>query len=542
MADNNAIISETAQKKDVLSSEEFNILDSKQYLDATGELKVPLGRREGGSIVVLDMHEVPHMLICGFTGSGKTAFVRTLLSTLATQYSCNKVSFVIYDSKYIEYSAFSDLKHMLLPIIADANKIKGVIDYLAAETRSRLQRFADARTKDLNSYNEYCKEAGNDKLPEVFFVMDDFAQCPIDRDILFSISEILRNGRIAGIHVIIVSSVVTAKVLPKEIISNIPCRLTFCLSSKAESKLILEEPGAEELFIPGEMLFRYQGMIEKCQCAHAEDENINKVLKKLKAKGRMNLTSLGLLAEGIFEKDTSKPMAQNTLEDYDEYIAQAGAIILEKQKATIGMLQRVFKIGFNRAERLMNQLEELGLVGEEAGTKPRAILLSEDKWNKVCRKHGWSEVSLSQDFQYTGCYASEDTKAAKTEDEPAIKLRDFEQIDVGENHIGVKNNKIQYAIRMLTRFGEEGTLRTEFGGVSIAGIIFKKAHPFSKGYLEFKFKPGVEITNEDPLRLTANKDNVSNLTRIEFDRYEEQKVWQFAKQISEDVQMPITLV
>ncbi len=540
MADVNEVDSGVAKEKDHQYLSDDNIIASPEYRGASGEIKVPFGKREGGSLIIFDMHEVPHMLVCGFTGTGKTSFVQTVLATMATQYSSNKASFVIYDSKRIEYTAFGNLSHMFSKLIYSKEGLSNAIESIAAENRTRLSRFAEARKKDLVSYNEYCKEIGQETLPEVFFVIDDFAQCQADKTELNALSEILRNGRIVGIHMIIVSSVATTKVIPKDLLSNIPFRISFCLNSKSESKLILEAPGAEELSVPGEMLFRYQGMIEKCQCAYAEADNIRRTLSRLNAKEKRNIKALGTLAVNAFEELKE----EQNLQEYDEYIVQAGNIVIEKQKAAVGMIQRVFKVGFNRANCIMNQLEALGVVGCEEGTKPREILMSAEQWRELIRNDKKPLSSSASVNNNLGDYLVEKYARDKdfTEETPALNMRDFEIFEVDGNQIGVKNSKIKYAIRKLTKIGVEGTLRTEFSGVVISGIIFKKSRIASKGFLEFRFKPGIEITNETPQLLSAAKDGVSNLTRIDFGRYDEEKVWQFAKQISEDIQIPITMV
>nr|WP_297704035.1 FtsK/SpoIIIE domain-containing protein [uncultured Butyrivibrio sp.] len=548
MAESMQMTSEVAKNNAELDGR--NILKSTEYQNAVGDIPVPFGKRQDGTLIIYDMHDIPHMLVCGFTGSGKTAFMQTVLVTILNRATADKVRLIIYDSKMVEYAAFQSAPYMYLPIITDSEKLASTISFIAHETKKRLMSFAAAMKKDLYSYNALCAEKGEQCMPELFFIIDDFSDANLDNDVAGDISEILRNGRIAGIHLIIISAVTSSKVLKKDYLSNIPCKVTFCLANKAESKLIIEAEGAEKLYVPGEMIVKNQSITDRCQSAHAEGENIDNTLRTITAKEGSNLKSLQMKMAGIFMMAKLKEKDYSSGRDYspglDEYIADAGALIIEEQKASIGLIQRRFKLGFNRASRIMDQLCELGVVGDEEGTKPRRVLVNEAEWDAICNDNNW-ENTLKGKIQ-TATHNHEvdtvpDKVVSEDSEEPKMKLRNFMKFELSSGaYLGVSNHKIKYGVPMLTRTGMQGTLRAEFDGPSVTGMIFKRTSMFSKGYLQFEYNQNASLSNENPMLISINRDNVSNLTKIEFTREEEDKVWAFATQISEDIQLPITVI
>ena len=558
-----ASVQQPIQEKSIEQNE--NLLDSDAYLSSDAEIPVPFGKTESGTVIVHDIHDIPHMLICGFTGSGKTAFVQTVLATIATKVSSSKVGFIIYDSRQVEYISFQNSPHMCFPVITDSGKAISVINYYATETRTRLQTFASCGKKELAGYNLYCERMGKKGFQEIFFVLDDFATIKADKATIMSILDILRNGRIAGIHMIIVSSVASARVLQKDLLSNIPCRISFCLASKAESKVVLEEGGAEDLFVPGEMMMKYQGRIEKCQCAHSAEENISNVIRQTKAEAFSDVISLGKVAADLFsekivtsikERSVAPKVIEETHyesksddESYDSYIPEAGKIILDKGRASVGLLQRELKLGFNRASEIMNQLHELGLVGEEKGVTPRKVLMTHSEWDEVCREHGWTPARATSVPRAT--LGREILKQLKQEQEndseneenqyERIPLRSFPDVKIGNSTIGVNDNLIKYSVPVMTRLGQ-GTLTPEFNGSMVKGIIYKKPTLTQKGFLTFTFPPDIKISNPSPHLFTATNDNISDVIKIEFGKEDANVLWLIAKQISEDIQVPITVL
>lgn len=223
--------------------------------------------------------------------------------------------------------------------------------------------------------------------------------------------------------------------------------------------------------------------------------------------------------------------------------------IIENQKASISMLQRDLKIGFNRAEKIMNQLVEIGIVGDyiQQYSAIREILVNEAEWDEICTEYGWVNPlklrSKYADFPlYSEEPASNNTVAEETE-EPTSGLRNLPRLDfIYGSYIEVSDNKIKYGVPTMTKFGEVGTLNAEFSGSIVTDIIFKKSSFGKKGFLQFKYSQDSSINNQTPLLINITNDNVSDLAKIEFTRTEEDDVWAYAEQISEDIQCPITLI
>ena len=226
--------------------EKGNLLDSDAYLSATGKINIPIGKTDTGEVIVRDLDVIPHILVCGFTGSGKTSFVQTTLAVICKDKPKDDVRLVIYDSKGVEYTAFRNAPQLLIPIIIDRdNAIKAITD-LANESQERFKCFAELGCKDLEKYNQ--RVSGRERKPIIIMILDDYSALDLDRNSLYEFQTILKNGRIAGIHLIVVSSISASKVLQKELISNIPCRISFKLKSKTESKIQLSSLSNSESF------------------------------------------------------------------------------------------------------------------------------------------------------------------------------------------------------------------------------------------------------------------------------------------------------
>ena len=542
-----AVETEDAQEEEheELSSE--NLLDSMAFTSAEGKINVPIGRRESGEIIVRDLDSIPHILVCGFTGTGKTAFVQTMLAVICKTTSPNDIKLVIYDSKGVEYIPFRNSAHLLLPVIKEKNKAISVIEYIAKESQGRFTKFAEAGCKDLDSYNHMVGEAG--KLPTIIMIIDDFAMLELDRDEMYQFLTIVKNGRIAGIHLIVVSSISATKVLQKELISNIPCRISFKVTSKAESRTVLEAHGAETLSVPGEMIYKFQNDFIKCQCAYATYENIGNALMA-NYKPVASISELGAVAASVFskpERTESKAMEPNSDFLPDELLIEAGRHVTISGKASIGHLQRILRIGFNRAARLMDMLESYGVVGPETGTLAREILMTPSEWEKYCMEHFTNGKSLppistpASSLSEKKLYTSSEILDGKADEEPEVALRSFAEFDVQGTSLSISNNKINYSKPIMTRMGQ-GTLNASFSSCNIKRIIYRKPSYFKKGFFTFEFNPGTGIKNANPGLLYADHNNVSEVIKVEFGFAEDETIKLFLQQISEDIGMPISKV
>ncbi len=523
-----------------------NLLESEEYLSAQGKTTVPLGIIENGKILVRDLSSIPHILVCGFTGTGKTSFVQTLLSVMLLKRPPFDVNIIIYDSKRIEYEAFANAPHLFVPVIYERDKALAMLKYLSEESFKRFELLAEAGCKDFEQYNTLQDDAK--KLPEIFYVLDDFSSLYIDKASMNELLSVLRNGRIVGIHMYIVSSMASTKVLQKELISNISCRICFRLLSKTESRNILEQNGAEELFIPGEMIYKFQNESYKCQCAYTPYGNIDAAMKSI-CKDAVSVAVLGKEASALFSAIDNTLANSGTVIDYDEYLVDAAELFIKSKNASIKLLQNQFQIGFNKAARIMDQLQSLGVVGDGFGSKPREVLMDMNDWNIVCVSKKLKKtdsirsqlrsvsdpVSAGENYSTFSFSADSDNEENK---EPKIKLRDFAEFAIGEATISVHDHKIHFSKPIMTRLGP-GTITPSFPGKYVTRLIYKKPTVFSRGYMTFEFDPNTEIQNNNPYLLHVDINNVSELIKIEFGSSQNRTICLFLKQLSEDIGVPI---
>lgn len=533
----------------------LNLLESKEFVSASGLINVPLGQTDRGDVIVRDLSDIPHILIGGFTGTGKTSFVQTIIATISKTCSPQDVKLVIYDSKGIEYLPFRNLPHLLNSIINNREDGIKSIKTLARASEARFTKFAGMGCKDLDSFN---RNVGSDKkMPVIIAVFDDYSSLDLDKEAVADFMTVLKNGRIAGIHAIVVSSISSSRVLQKELISNIPCRISFKVTTAAESRSLIESAGAEKLYVPGEMIYKFQNDFCKCRCAYSSYDNIEASMRKL-TNSMVGVHELGTIAANIFmnmPRPKTEPISIADDEGRDDLYAEAGRYVINSGKASIGYLQRMLKIGFNRAARLMDQLAEDGVVGCESGTMARDILMDIEEF----------ETFVANNYDYKPSYKMplgdslkriDSGEASKTgvslgsgiigsllkeQDEPEIKLRDFPEFNIEGYTIGVSNHKINYSKPIMTIKGP-GHLNSSFSGSIIANIIYRKPSFRSKGYFTFEFTSKANIVNQNKDLLYADSHNISNVVMVEFSKDSDKRVRAFLQQLSEDVGIPISSV
>jgi len=554
-----------AVSQDIIqTSQRENILEDKAFFSMQGEYKLPLGKAEDGTLIVKDLEDITHILVGGTTSSGKTSFVQTTLSVLCKNSNPNEFKVLVYDSKAIDYSAFKSIPHLIKPVMFERNSAINSLRWIETEEKERLNRFVDVCAKDLDGYNNRCNNAGLSKIPRILVVLDDFSMLMLEKDEMNVLLNIIKNGRTTGIHFIIVSSLLSKAVLPKELLSIIPCRISFRLTSRDESSNFLGITGAESLNPPEDMIFRFLNESIRCKAAHATFENISNVMKSLKNQtnnmGELREKAAQLFSNqnpharikqksgtpgsyiikgqksyNFYENSEQREAIEHNDFKYDELIADVGRFVIDNQKGSIGMLQRTFKIGFNRAAVIMDQLEELGVVGIETGTKPRSILMSLDEWESIVANNFKRGDKL-------GTFPKVETDKHEKESKE-IQLRDFETISVGTTELCIKNNKIKYVKQVMFAAGS-GHITPEFGGDIIRKIIYKPPTLFSKGYFTFGFdeNQGVTVQNENPdkVNVNANSQNISEIIKVSFDSSKDRDIKRFLQQISEDIGIPIT--
>ena len=369
-----------------------DLLESKEYRDFPSKLCFAVGKDIGGKVVVTDIAKMPHMLIAGSTGSGKSVCINTIIMSLLYKASPEEVKLIMIDPKVVELSVYNGIPHLLIPVVTDPKKAAAALHWGVAEMTDRYQKFADFNVRDLKGYNaeiERREQRGEDnvpsKMPQIVIIVDELADLMMvaPGEVEESICRLAQLARAAGIHLIIATQRPSVDVITGLIKANMPSRVAFAVSSGVDSRTILDMNGAEKLLGKGDMLFYPQGYPKpaRIQGAFVSDEEVSNVVDFLKNQNIGNLYREDIEDKikniGAVNNGTALASSEN---EKDSYFIEAGKFIIEKEKASIGMLQRVFKIGFNRAARIMDQLAESGVVGEEEGTKPRKVLMSMEEF------------------------------------------------------------------------------------------------------------------------------------------------------------------
>lgn len=371
-----------------------DLLESKEFKEFPSKIAFAVGKDIAGKVVVADIGKMPHMLIAGATGSGKSVCINTLIMSILYKAHPDEVKLIMVDPKVVELSVYNGIPHLLIPVVTDPKKASAALHWGVTEMEDRYKKFADLNVRDLKGYNEKItamREKGENvpaNLPQMIIIVDELADlmmvCP--GEVEDSICRLAQLARAAGIHLIIATQRPSVDVITGLIKANMPSRVAFSVSSGVDSRTILDMNGAEKLLGKGDMLFYPQGYSKpaRIQGAFVSDKEVSDVVDFLK-----NQTLGNVYAEDIEEKiknigsSSSQGGASGDGSAVDELFADAGKFIIDKDKASIGMLQRVFKIGFNRAARIMDQLHDYGVVGEDEGTKPRKVLMSEEQFEQL---------------------------------------------------------------------------------------------------------------------------------------------------------------
>lgn len=528
---------------------DYAMLDKESVNDVlennVGYLPVPLGNTEKGTLVQ-DLADLPHILICGSSGSGKTSFVQSLMTFLITNNDASKAKFLIFDSKNVDYSMFNDIPHLLIPIIGDSRKFMGAEQWIVTEIKRRFKLFSDKGVKDVRKFNENTSDIGT-ILPDIFIIIDDFSSLPQSTEAVSVLQEILKNGRTVGIHALLVTSITSSKVLQRDIVSNIPCRISFYVASRADSRVAIQQNGAELLSYPGEFYFRSQNGMVKGQSIYYSDDQIASAIKAARQKNMKNISALGSMAAGIFEKSSSTqksneqgiPTNQTNRRSLgDDLLPDAVDIVLETGQASASMLQRRLKLGYARAASIIDEMEELGYIGPFTGSKPRTILISKAQW-AVSRSRNTATHTNEVVSQKKSSDSMSRTRPRIADDNPDIPMRSFPRFHAGTSTLSISDNKIRLEFKIITKHGP-GTTTAEFNGKSVATLIYKKPRLFSNGYIQFKPKSQVGIDNRNPALLNVTKDNAVDYLRIDFGSAEAKTMKLFMGQISEDIGISVT--
>lgn len=378
------------------------LLESNEFSKAKSKVTFAVGKDISGKTIVTDIAKMPHLLIAGATGSGKSVLINTLIMSIIYKADPNDVKMIMVDPKMVELTAYEDIPHLMIPVVKDPKKASAALSWAVVEMTGRYQKFADVGVRDIKSYNAKINKLTNkddaeyQKMPQIVIIVDEFADLMMvaPGEVEDSVCRLAQLARAAGIHLVLATQRPSVNVITGLIKANIPSRIALSVSSQVDSRTIIDSAGAEKLLGNGDMLFAPQNLPKpiRVQGAFVSDEERDSVVRFLKSNSNGPVYN----EEVTKHIDTAPvPGAKNGAgavsggaPDQDDLFVEAGKFIIEKDKASIGLLQRMFRIGFNRAARIMDQLADAGVVGPEEGTKARQILMSMEQFENYLEEQG----------------------------------------------------------------------------------------------------------------------------------------------------------
>ncbi|MEI6286860.1 MAG: DNA translocase FtsK, partial [Bacillota bacterium] len=351
------------------------IIESAEYQASTSPLTVGLGKDIAGNIVITDLAKMPHLLVAGSTGSGKSVCINTIISSILFKSRPDEVKFIMIDPKMVELTNYNGIPHLLVPVVTDAERASAALRWAVQEMDKRYAMFANAGTRDINRYNELTEE---ERLPLVVVIIDELADlmmvAPVDVE--DSICRLAQKARAAGIHLILATQRPSVDVITGTIRNNIPSRIAFMVSSQTDSRVILDSGGAEKLLGRGDMLFSPVGASKprRVQGVYVSDDELTRIIDDVKT------ASIAEYQEEIatFLTNSERQKAKHSVEDplyRDEHLERAVQIIMEYGSASTSLLQRKLGVGYSRAARLIDTLEEMKIISAGQGSKAREIIM-----------------------------------------------------------------------------------------------------------------------------------------------------------------------
>ncbi len=353
------------------------VLESDEFRKFNSPLAMALGKDIAGKPIIGDIGKMPHLLIAGSTGSGKSVCVNTLISSILYKAKPDEVKLLLIDPKVVELANYNGIPHLLIPVVTDPKKAANALNWAVVEMNKRYKMFAENGVKDITSYNEKCEE----KLPKIVIIIDELADLMMvsASDVEDYICRLAQMARAAGMHLIVATQRPSVDVITGVIKANIPSRIAFAVSSQTDSRTILDMGGAEKLLGKGDMLFYPLGAAKpvRLQGAFISEEESQNIIDFVKNQSKEEVK----YEDDIMESITKVSVAKDS--DEDEILKEAIEFVVESGQASASMLQRKFKIGFNRAARIIDAMEERGIVGQNEGSKPRKVLMSKQDLQKL---------------------------------------------------------------------------------------------------------------------------------------------------------------
>ncbi len=365
------------------------VLESEEFQNNKSKLTVALGKDVAGNIQLADIAKMPHVLIAGSTGSGKSVCINTIISSIIYNAKPSEVKMVMVDPKVVELSVYNGIPHLLIPVVTDPKKAAGALAWAVQEMDNRYNLFAAKGVRDIKGYNKAIeKEEGQGTLPQIVIIVDELADLMMvaAKDVEEAICRLAQKARAAGMHLVIATQRPSVDVITGLIKANVPSRIAFAVSSQVDSRTILDSVGAEKLLGKGDMLFFPTGFPKpvRVQGAFVSDEEVEKIVGFVKKNGTANYSE-DILETIENSNKTEKELAQEQAEDdeTDPFLMDAIEAVIEQGTASTSFIQRRFKVGYARAGRIIDQMEERGIISGYQGSKPREVLMPKERWEEL---------------------------------------------------------------------------------------------------------------------------------------------------------------
>lgn len=384
-----------------------DIIDSPRFASSKSKLSFAIGKDIAGQAVVGNIAKLPHLLIAGTTGSGKSVCMNSLIISLLYKSDPDEVKLIMIDPKMVELGVYNGIPHLYIPVVTDPKKAAGALQWAVTEMLKRYRLFSELGVRSLEAYNEHLTENGQPKMPSIVIVIDELADLMLvaSKDVEESICRVAQMGRAAGMHLVIATQRPSADVITGLMKANIPSRIAFAVSSALESRIILDNAGAEKLIGMGDMLYAPIGCGKplRVQGAFVSDDERDSIVQFIKRQSTAQYSEDVMAqiekaaedkgANGKSRGDDDEPSGKP---EYDELLPQAVDVIFDTKQASVSMLQRRLKLGYSRAARIVDQMEEMGIIGPFEGSKPRQILITRDQWLEMQTTQGTAPTETLQ--------------------------------------------------------------------------------------------------------------------------------------------------
>ena len=366
-----------------------DVVESDSFQDSKSKLSVALGKDVAGNMEIADIAKMPHALIAGATGSGKSVCINTIITSIIYKAKPSEVKFVMVDPKVVELSVYNGIPHLLIPVVTDPKKAAGALAWAVQEMDNRYNLFAQKGVRDLKGYNAMAEKEGIGTLPQIVIIIDELADLMMvaAKEVEDSICRLAQKARAAGMHLIIATQRPSVDVITGIIKANIPSRIAFAVSSQVDSRTILDQVGAEKLLGKGDMLFYPSGAPKpvRVQGAFVSDDEVEKIVSFVKSNGEAtyNEDILETIENGNKTDKEISQGQQDPDDDTDPFLMDAIDVVVETGQASTSFIQRKFKVGYARAGRIIDQMEERGVISGYQGSKPRQVLMSLEKLQEL---------------------------------------------------------------------------------------------------------------------------------------------------------------